>query len=44
MLTKRIQTSYDSKLKAQAVKLAQEIGRHKTAYPLAMNFLNLESI
>ena len=34
MSTKRTQKSYDNEFKAQAVKLAQEIGGHKAAKEL----------
>ena len=36
MATKRIQKFYDSEYKAQAVKLAQEIGGHKAAVELGI--------
>ena len=36
MSTKRTQKSYDSEFKAQAVKLAQEIGGHKAAKELGV--------
>ena len=36
MSTKRKQKSYDSEFKAQAVKLAQEIGGHKAAKELGV--------
>lgn len=36
MITKRIQKSYDNDYKAQAVKLAEEIGGHKTASELGI--------
>ena len=36
MSTKRIQKSYDNEFKAQAVKLAQEIGGHKAAKELGV--------
>ena len=36
MATKRIQKSYDNEYKAQAVKLAQEIGGHKAANELGI--------
>jgi len=36
MTTKRIQKSYDNEYKAQAVKLAQEIGGHKAAIELGI--------
>ena len=36
MSTKRTQKSYDNEFKAQAVKLAQEIGGHKAAKELGV--------
>ena len=36
MATNRNQKSYDNEYKAQAVKLAQEIGRHKAAIELGI--------
>ena len=36
MATKRIEKSYDNEYKAQAVKLAQEIGGHKAANELGI--------
>ncbi len=36
MATKRNQKSYDNEFKAQAVKLAQEIGGHKAANELGI--------
>ena len=36
MSAKRTQKSYDSEFKAQAVKLAQEIGRYKAAKELSV--------
>lgn len=36
MSTKRAQKSYDSEFKAQAVKLAQEMGGHKAAKELGI--------
>lgn len=36
MSTKRTQKSYDNEFKAQAVKLAQEIGGHKAAKELGI--------
>ena len=37
MSTKRTQKSYDSEFKAQAVKLAREIGGHKAAKELGVS-------
>ena len=40
MSSKRITKSYDQEFKAQAVKLAQEIGGHKAADDIVNNTLH----
>ena len=42
MSAKRTQKSYDNEFKAQAVKLAQEIGGHKAAKELGVPIISEE--